>query len=239
MKRTKIKICGLFRSVDIEYVNQVRPDYAGFILAQGFRRSISREQAAGFRKRMDRAITAVGVFVDDSRDEIIDYLDKDIIQMAQLHGRETEEDIRYIQAAMGKPVLKAVKVQDRSDVEAWLDSAADYLVFDGGAGSGRGFDWTLLSDISRDFFLAGGLNAGNMKKALALHPFAVDLSSGVETGGVKDREKMRAAVELVRGCPGMQRKHEHTCIEENQGEEEERCRKGDTEYTVDSTSPKL
>lgn len=198
MKRTKIKICGLFRSADIEYANEVQPDYAGFILTPGFRRSISREQALQLRRKLNREIPAVGVFVDAPCEEVVDYLKKDIIQMAQLHGRETEKEILYIKAAAGKPVLKAVKVQDRKDVEAWLGSAADYLVFDGGTGSGRTFDWRLLEGISEDYFLAGGLNPGNLKEALALRPYAVDLSSGVETEGVKDRAKMQAVVELVR-----------------------------------------
>ena len=130
MKRTKIKICGLFRSADIEYANEVQPDYAGFILTPGFRRSISRERALQLRRKLNREIPAVGVFVDAPCEEVVDYLKKDIIQMAQLHGRETEKEILYIKAAAGKPVLKAVKVQDRKDVEAWLGSAADYLVFD-------------------------------------------------------------------------------------------------------------
>lgn len=198
MKKTKIKICGLFRPTDIEYMNEVRPDYAGFILTPGFRRSISGEQAMRFRQKLDREIPAVGVFVDAPCEEVVSYLRKDIIQMAQLHGRETEEDILYIKAATGKPVLKAVKVQERSDVEAWPGSAADYLVFDGGTGSGTAFDWRLLADIPRDYFLAGGLNAGNLKEALALQPYAVDLSSGVETEGVKDRAKMQAVVGIVR-----------------------------------------
>ncbi len=198
MKRTKIKICGLFRSADIEYANEVQPDYAGFILTPGFRRSISREQALQLRRKLNREIPAVGVFVDAPCEEVVDYLKKGIIQMAQLHGRETEKEILYIKAAAGKPVLKAVKVQDRKDVEAWLGSAADYLVFDGGTGSGRTFDWRLLEGISGDYFLAGGLNPGNLKEALALRPYAVDLSSGVETEGVKDRAKMQAVVELVR-----------------------------------------
>ncbi len=198
MKRTKIKICGLFRSADIEYANEVQPDYAGFILTPGFRRSISRERALQLRRKLNREIPAVGVFVDAPCEEVVDYLKKGIIQMAQLHGRETEKEILYIKAAAGKPVLKAVKVQDRKDVEAWLGSAADYLVFDGGTGSGRTFDWRLLEGISEDYFLAGGLNPGNLKEALALRPYAVDLSSGVETEGVKDRAKMQAVVELVR-----------------------------------------
>lgn len=199
MYRTKIKLCGMFRLEDIGYADEVKPDFVGFVLAEGFRRRILREQAVAFRKVLDPAIPAVGVFVNNSCEEVISYLQEDIIQMAQLHGDETEEDVQYIQAVTGKPVMKAVKVASRYDVEAWLDSAADYLLFDGGTGSGVAFDWSVLTDISRDFFLAGGLNAGNLMAAVEMvHPFAVDLSSGVETGGVKDLEKMREVVSMVR-----------------------------------------
>jgi len=197
---TKIKICGLFRPEDVEYANQVKPDFAGFILAPGFRRSITEQQAAQFRRRLSPEIAAVGVFVDASCGEIGKLLEEGVIQMAQLHGRETERDIRAVQAAAGKPVVKAVKVRGHRDVEAWLDSAADYLLFDSGTGTGVAFDWSLLAGIGRPYFLAGGLNAGNLPDAVGmLHPYAVDISSGVETEGAKDREKMRQAVELVRG----------------------------------------
>ena len=201
MNELKIKLCGMFRPEDIGYVNEVQPDYAGFVLAEGFRRRIFRDLAAEFRKVLDPAIPAVGVFVNNSCEEVISYLQEDIIQMAQLHGNETEEDIQYIQVVTGKPVMKAVKVTNRYDVEAWLDSSADYLLFDGGTGSGVVFDWSVLADIDREFFLAGGLNAGNLLTAVEkVHPFAVDLSSGVETDGVKDLERMREVVRLVREC---------------------------------------
>lgn len=189
----------MFRPEDISYVNEVKPDFAGFVLAEGFRRRILKEQAVKFREALDPAIPAVGVFVNNSCEEVISYLQENIIQMAQLHGNETEEDIQYIQAVTGKPVMKAVKVESRYDVEAWLDSSADYLLFDGGTGSGVAFDWSVLNDIDREFFLAGGLNAQNILAAIeTVHPFAVDLSSGVETDGVKDPEKMQEVVRLVR-----------------------------------------
>lgn len=199
MSVTKIKLCGMFRPEDIGYANEVKPDFCGFILAEGFRRRILKEQAAEFRKALDPDITAVGVFVNNSCEEVVAYLQEGIIQMAQLHGNETKEDIQYIKAVTGKPVMKAVKVTSRYDVEAWLDSSADYLLFDGGTGSGMTFDWNALTDIDRDFFLAGGLNAGNLLAAIdSVHPYAVDLSSGVETDGVKDLGKMREVVRLVR-----------------------------------------
>ena len=199
METVKIKLCGMFRPEDISFVNEVKPDYTGFVLAEGFRRRISREQAKQFRQALDFAIPAVGVFVNNPCEEIISFLKEDIIQMAQLHGDETEEDIQYIQAVTGKPVMKAVKVTSRYDVEAWLDSSADYLLFDGGTGSGIPFDWSVLTEIDREFFLAGGLNAENLMTAIArAHPFAVDLSSGIETEGIKDLRKMREVVRLLR-----------------------------------------
>lgn len=199
MSEIKIKLCGMFRPEDISYANEVKPDFAGFVLAKGFRRCILKEQAVKFREVLDPAIPAVGVFVNNSCEEVIPYLQEDIIQMAQLHGDETEEDIQYIKAVTGKPVMKAVKVKSRYDVEAWLDSSADYLLFDGGTGAGIAFDWSVVNDIDREFFLAGGLNAENLMTAMeTVHPFAVDLSSGVETGGVKNLEKMYEVVRMVR-----------------------------------------
>lgn len=201
MSEIKIKLCGMFRPEDIGYANEVKPDFVGFVLAEGFRRRILKEQAAEFRRALATELPAVGVFVNNSCEEVISYLQEGIIQMAQLHGNETEEDIQYIQAVTGKPVMKAVKVTNRYDVEAWLDSAADYLLFDGGTGSGVAFDWSVLNEIDREFFLAGGLNAENLLAAMEkVHPFAVDLSSGVETDGVKDLEKMREVVRIVREC---------------------------------------
>ena len=196
---TKIKICGLFREEDIRYANQTMPDYIGFVFWKPSRRYVTREQAIKLRKLLKPDIRAVGVFVDAPLPEIIALLEDDVIDIAQLHGDETEEDIQYLQAVTGKPIMKAVKVKDRYDVEAWLDSSADYLLFDSGMGSGVTFDWGLLKDIDREFFLAGGVKPDNVKQAAAaVKPYAIDLSSGVETDGVKDPEKMREVVRLAR-----------------------------------------
>jgi len=195
----KIKICGLSREEDMEYANQVMPDYIGFVFWEHSRRYVSPEKAAALRRMLKPEIQAVGVFVDAPPEKIISLLEKGVIDMAQLHGEETEKDIRSLQAVTGKPVIKAVKVRSRQDVEAWLDSSADHLLFDSGMGSGAAFDWRLLADIPGEFFLAGGLRPENLKQAVeAVGPYAVDLSSGVETDGVKDKDKMREAVTLVR-----------------------------------------
>lgn len=197
---TKIKICGLFRREDIEYANRVHPDYIGFVFYDRSKRYVSLKQAAELRKSLEPGILAVGVFVNAPCGEIIGLLEDGIIDIAQLHGEETEEDIQYIQAVTHKPVIKAVKVRNRYDVEAWLDSSADYLLFDSGMGSGVAFAWELLSGVEREYFLAGGLSAGNLREALErISPYAVDLSSGVETDGRKDFEKMQAVTDIVRG----------------------------------------
>ncbi|MCM1056475.1 MAG: phosphoribosylanthranilate isomerase [Firmicutes bacterium] len=197
----KIKICGLFRPEDIAYANRVRPDLIGFVFWEKSRRRVTAKQAAALRESLIPEIRAVGVFVDAPCEEVISLLEAGTIDIAQLHGEESEEDIRYIQAVTHKPVIKAVKVRERCDVEAWLDSKADWLLFDSGMGSGITFDWQLLAGIEREYFLAGGLTPetiGELPEYIC--PYAVDMSSGVETDGVKDLEKMRAAVEAVRKC---------------------------------------
>lgn len=196
----KLKLCGMMRLSDIEVVNETKPDYAGVILSNPFRRRVDRATARQFRSALDPDIPLVGVFVNESPETVIGFLEDGIIDMAQLHGDETEEDICYIKAVTGKKVMKAVKVRDRMDVEAWLDTAADYVLFDAGTGSGQTFPWELLADVNRDYFLAGGLNADNLAEAAAhTDAYCLDLSSGIETDGQKDPAKIREVVRLVRG----------------------------------------
>lgn len=203
----KIKICGLRRPEDVDYANEVGPDYIGLILTPGFRRSITKEVARALKEKLSEKIRAVGVFVNEPVEHIVEYLEEGIIDMAQLHGQESEEDIVYLKAMTGKPVIKAVKAEDRFLVEAWLDSAADYLLFDSGTGTGKTFDWSVLKEtlddfggiLPKEFFLAGGISTENLDEAWnMIHPFAVDLSSSVETDGSKDLEKMRQAVMIAR-----------------------------------------
>lgn len=198
----KVKICGLSREVDIEYANRVHPDFIGFVFFPKSKRYVNFERAAELRKNLKPGIKVVGVFVNENCDNVIRLLNEGIIDIAQLHGDETEEDIQYIQAVSGKQVIKAIKVKNRYDVEAWLDSGADYLLFDSGMGSGETFLWELLEGVEREYFLAGGLKEENLSEALSDKlPYAVDLSSGVESDGVKDFEKMRAVVDIVRMYP--------------------------------------
>ena len=194
----KIKICGLTRPEDIEAVNRIRPDFIGFVFWERSRRFVTAEQAALLKKDLDPGIRAVGVFVDAPCGEVIALLERGVIDIAQLHGEESEEDIRYIQAMTHRPVIKAVRVKSRYDVEAWLDSGADWLLFDSGMGSGITFDWRLLAGVDREYFLAGGLTPEYLRELPEfLHPYAVDLSSGVETDGYKDPQKIQKVKELM------------------------------------------
>lgn len=197
----KIKICGLTRPEDIACVNRLLPDYIGFVCWPGSRRFVSEEQAARLKAALSSEIRAVGVFVDAPVEEITALLQKGVIDMAQLHGEESEEDVRRIRELTGKPVIRAVKVSCRRDVEEWQGSAADYLLFDSGMGSGRTFDWSLLEEVKRPYFLAGGLGADNLEQVLArVRPYGVDVSSSLETDGYKDPEKIRRVMELVRNA---------------------------------------
>jgi phosphoribosylanthranilate isomerase len=200
----KVKICGLSRAEDISYVNEVKPDYVGFVFAPS-KRQVSAEQAARLRKLLAPGIEAVGVFVNATVEEILSLLDGGVIDIAQLHGEETEDDIRSIKEESGKPVIKAVRVRESGDVAAWQETSADYLLFDSGSGSGEIFDRTLLQgNMRKPFFLAGGLYAGNISEAyaeleiLGITPYGVDVSSGVEMAGKKDLEKIKAFMQAAK-----------------------------------------
>jgi len=195
---TRLKICGLFREEDIGYANEVHPEYAGFVFARS-KRQVSRENAKELRKLLDPSIATVGVFVDEEIERILEILSDETISMVQLHGHEDEEYIAKLREKTGAVIIKAVRPVSREDVRNAESSTADYILFDSGAGTGRVFDWSLLEGVQRDYFLAGGLNKENVEEAInVLHPFAVDLSSGVETDGFKDLEKMKEIRRLVK-----------------------------------------
>ena len=196
---TKIKLCGLMRVCDIEAANAVQPDYIGFVFAPKSKRFVSREQAAVLKERLDSSIQAVGVFVNEDTERIADLLNRHIIDIAQLHGTETAEDIRKLRTLTGKPVIQAFRIASPDDIVKAQQSIADYVLLDAGAGDGIVFDWNLLKGISRPYFLAGGLNAENVGAAVRkLQPFAADVSSGIETDGRKDIDKMAAFAVAVR-----------------------------------------
>ena len=196
---TKIKLCGLRRMCEIEWANQLRPDYVGFVLSPGYRRTISPEQAAELKAALSPGIKAVGVFVDAPVETVARFLRSGSIDAAQLHGSEDDEYIARLQRAAGRPIIRAFRVRAAADAEAVQHCRADLVLLDSGAGTGAAFDWSLAAGVKRDYLLAGGLACENVAAAVhALHPWGVDVSSGIETDGLKDREKMAAFVAAVR-----------------------------------------
>lgn len=196
---TQIKLCGLRRPEDIEAANRLKPEYIGFVFARKSKRYVDPETALSLKKSLSPSINAVGVFVNEELSVVAGLLSRGIIDMAQLHGSESEEYITELKKATGKPVIRAFKVATPEDVEAAVGSSADHILLDAGAGDGVTFDWSIVKNVGRPFFLAGGLNPLNVAEAVeAVHPFAVDVSSGIETDGFKDIDKMAAFVKAVR-----------------------------------------
>ncbi len=196
---TKIKLCGLRREADIAAANELAPDYAGFVLAPGSRRAVSPAQAAALRAMLRPDIPAVGVFVDAPLAEVKRLLEDGTLDLAQLHGSEDADYVRALQNETGRQVIQAFRIRTEEDAARAAESPADYILLDAGAGDGRTFSWELVSEIRRPYFLAGGLTPENAPLAVKqLHPYALDVSSGIETDGWKDPEKMRAFVRAVR-----------------------------------------
>lgn len=196
---TKIKICGLKSEDDISYVNELKPEYIGFVFLQGRQRYVSPKKAASLRALLDPAIQSAGVFVNEPIENVAALLQNHTIQIAQLHGQEDEEYARELKRLCNKPIIKAFIIKTKEDIQRALTYPADYLLLDNGLGTGESFDWSLIQNIDRPFFLAGGLNSENVKQAIAMtHPYAVDTSSGVETDHKKDYVKIKSFIEAVR-----------------------------------------
>ena len=206
----KIKICGLRREEDICCVNAYLPDYIGFVFYPKSKRYVTGEQAQKLKEKLDPRIRVVGVFVNADPDEVIALLQKNIIDIAQLHGQESEEELRKIREQTGKSVIRAVKVTEETNLQEAYQTDADYILLDNGMGSGKSFPWdVILKQLAQEelqeeirrkpFFLAGGISPENMERAAeAFRPYALDLSSSVETDGVKDPGKIRKLMEMIR-----------------------------------------
>ena len=188
---TKVKICGLSTVEAVETAVLAGADYIGFVFAES-KRQISLEQAQELAKRVTGKTKIVGVFVSPSLEDLEQAIGQVPLDMVQIHGPFDEALIPMISV----PVIRAIQL---SDQEAQVTSQADYLLFDAPvAGSGQTFDWDLLKDqkIQQDFFIAGGLTVDNVRQAReTFQPYALDVSSGVETDGHKDIEKIKAFIE--------------------------------------------
>ena len=196
----KIKICGLKRLEDIEIVNKYRPDYKGFVFADT-KRKVSHELARQLKDKLDPEIISVGVFVDAPKEEITELFENGTIEMAQLHGLESEDYIKDLKAMTDNRliVIKAIEMSQDTDLLKYDSSNADYLLLDSGKGSGKTFDWRLIrKDLKKDFFLAGGLNKDNVTQAIEeFEPYAVDLSSSLEVNGFKNEDKIKEIMEII------------------------------------------
>ena len=186
--KTKIKMCGLRRPEDIEAVNELKPEYIGFVFFPGSKRYVTPETAKALRAGLEPGIKAVGVFVDGDPETVARLLEEGVIDIAQLHGQKTD-----------KPLIRAFRIRSAEDAQQAQASTAEQILLDAGAGDGKTFDWSWLKEVTRPYFLAGGLNPENAGEAVKkLKPYAVDVSSGIETEGYKDINKMRAFVRAVR-----------------------------------------
>ena len=197
---TKIKLCGLSRPCDIEAANALRPDYIGFVFAEKSRRFVSPRNAAQLKRLLSPSIQAVGVFVQEEPEKIAALAREDLFDIIQLHGKESEAYLAKLRTLTQKPILQAFRIDTPEDVVAAERSSADCILLDSGTGgTGTTFDWRLLQTFQRPYFLAGGLTIENAAAAVRqLHPYGVDVSSGIETDGKKDFQKMAAFVHAVR-----------------------------------------
>lgn len=196
---TRIKLCGLSRPCDIEAANALRPEYVGFVFAPKSKRYVSPGKAVELKRMLAPGIRAVGVFVNEPPGHIAALLHQGVIDLAQLHGGEDEAYVAHLRQRSAQPIIRAFRIETAEDIERAEHSMADYVLLDSGGGSGMPFDWNLIQNIKKPYFLAGGLSPETVSGAVArLHPFAVDVSSGIETDGVKDSGKMAAFVAAVR-----------------------------------------
>lgn len=185
------------------YVNESLPDYVGFVFTKS-KRQVSDDEAEILKSYLKKSIKAVGVFVNDDMKRIAHLCNSNIIDLVQLHGDENEEYIKNLRKLIPNQIIKAVRVKNSEDIEMSNQFLSDYVLFDAYhekqyGGSGIAFDWSLISKVSKPYFLAGGINSVNILDALSLcNPYCIDVSSGVETDGLKDREKIKEIVSKIR-----------------------------------------
>lgn len=201
---TKIKICGLKSPEDISYANALEPDYIGFVFLQGRQRYVSPKDASALRALLKPSVQSVGVFVNEPLENVVSLLKDGTIQLAQLHGQEDAAYALKLKNLCHKPIIKAFIIKSKEDIRKALTYPCDYLLLDNGFGTGETFDWSFIQNVHTPFFLAGGLNPANVGDAIEkIHPYGVDVSSGVETHGRKDYQKIKAFMDA---CTAKQRK---------------------------------
>ncbi len=204
----KIKFCGIRRLEDVTAINMLQPDYMGMILSSGFRRSVPLYTAKQLIQQKSTTIQAVGVFVNETMETILHAAEQLHLDVIQLHGAETPEQVQQLQQITKLPIWKALRIGTAEELETAANFPADCLVLEGNTGTAVGgtgicADWNLFAkrQWQRPFFLAGGLTPENLKQAIAVvQPYGVDFSSGIEENGSKSPEKMKQIITIIRGA---------------------------------------
>ncbi len=189
----KVKICGICHEAEIGIMNELVPDFVGFVFVKKSRHFIAPEHAGYLRSKLRKGIKSVGVFANESLRSVAMCVETAGLNMVQLHGDETAEYIAALREYIRCPIMKVYKVARPIDAERAMYSTADYVMLDGGsAGDGKTFDWSMLGRVRRKFFLSGGLTPDNMEQALLLdpRPYALNASSGLEANRMKDYRKV-------------------------------------------------
>ena len=215
----KVKMCGISKVETIPAVVEAKPDYMGLVFAPS-KRQVTVEQAKilieelhrGYAKKYgsdtehdkNDTIKTVGVFVNETIDNLVTIANEANLDAVQLHGDEDEAFIQSLKERTNVEVWKAIQIRSAADAEAWIDSSADMLLFDAyhkdeRGGTGEVFDWSSLDAFERPFMLAGGIDSTNVARAIrTVRPYGIDISSGIETNGVKDDEKITAFTKIVK-----------------------------------------
>ena len=204
----KVKICGISHEVEINIMNELVPDYIGFVFWSKSKRFIAPEHAGLLKSKLRKGIKAVGVFRNSSLETVAMCVETAGLDMVQLHGDETGEYIAALREYIRCPIIKGFRVSSAIDAERAMYTTADYVLLDGGAGGGKAFDWSLIGSAHRrKYFLAGGLNPLNVQEALEINPqpYALDVSTGVEANRLKDYRKCMQFILAVRNFKS--RKH--------------------------------
>ncbi len=194
----RVMICGIKSPEDVEIVNELKPEYISFTFFKNHD-YIPYEKAKKLRQMLDRDIRVVGVFVNENTKIVASAANDDIFDIIEFHGNEGSGEIERIKAFTDKPIIQGFRVKSSQDVSDAVDSPADSILYYSDKGNGVPLDWRMMKGITRPYFLAGGLTADNLEKAIKIcHPFAVSVTTGVETNGVKDRDKMDAFIRIAR-----------------------------------------
>lgn len=205
----KIKTCGLFREEDINYANELKPDYIGFVFAES-KRKVGVEKAYDLKNKLDKEIKSVGVFVNDNLDFILNLIKEKIIDIIQLHGNEDNDFLDNLKTKTNAKIIKFIPVENADSILNGLNIFSDFILLDNlKGGVGKTFNWNYLKEafelnkkfievFNKKYFLAGGLNKENINEALKFNPYCVDLSGGLETNGIKDFEKMKYIINITK-----------------------------------------